>query len=201
MRLLLCISFFLFLSRNIDGHSLYSPSTRGVGAVYTLSNGPTMNQMLIHRLNINGQLTVVGAINTNGTGVSTTKRDPLVSQGPLIVYSNYLFGVNPGSNLLSMFMISPFDATPLTLLSVQPTNGCFSISITVNDIYVCVLTGANITGIRCFTYDSSGLYVMSSFDRNLTLYISQTVPPKSPSETMSEILFSADNLSLIIAVK
>jgi hypothetical protein len=198
---LLNVVFFLLVCRNIDAHSLYSTSTQGVGAVYTMSNGPTMNQILIHRLNINGQLTMVGAVNTNGTGVSTTKIDPLVSQGPLIVYSNYLFAVNPGSNSLSMFMINPWDATQLTLLSVQPTNGWFPISVTVNDMYACVLTGGNITGIRCFTYNSSGLYVVPSFDRDLTSYISQTIPPKGPPQSMSEILFSADNLSLIIAVK
>jgi hypothetical protein len=202
MRLVLfTVVFFLLVCRNIDAHSLYSRSTRGAGAVYTMSNAPTMNQILIHRLSIKGKLTMVGAVNTNGTGVSTTKTDPLVSQGPLIVYSNYLFAVNPGSNSLSMFMINSSDATQLTLLSVQPTNGWFPISVTVNDMYACVLTGGNITGIRCFTYNSSGLYVVPSFDRNLTSFISQTVPPKGPPQSMSEILFSADNLSLIIAVK
>jgi len=98
-------------------------------------------------------------------------------------------------------MINPSDATQLTLLSVEPTNGWFPVSVTVNDMYACVLTGGNITGIRCFTYNSSGLYVVPSFDRDLTSYISQTVPPTSPPQSMSEILFSADNLSLIIAVK
>jgi hypothetical protein len=202
MRLvLLNVVFFLLLCRNIDAYTLYSTSTTGVGAVYTMSNGPTMNQILIHRLNITGHLTMVDAVNTNGTGVFTTKTDPLISQGPLIVYSNYLFAVNPGSNSLSMFIINPSDATQLTLLSVQPTNGWFPVSVTVNSMYACVLTGGNITGIRCFTYNSSGLFMVSSFDRNLTSYISQTIPPKSPPESMSEILFSADNLSLIIAVK
>ncbi len=202
MRLVLfTVVFFLLVCRNMDAHTLYSRSTRGVGAVYTMSNAPNMNQILIHRLNIKGKLTMVGAVNTNGTGVSTTKTDPLISQGPLIVYSNYLFAVNPGSNSLSMFTINSSNATQLTLLSVQPTNGWFPISVTVNGMYACVLTGGNITGSRCFTYNSSGLYVVPSFDRNLTSYISQTVPPKSPPQSLSEILFSADNLSLIIAVK
>ena len=202
MRLtLLTVVSILFVCKNIDAHSFYSKATNGVGAVYTMSNAPTMNQILIHRLNIKGKLTKMGAVSTNGTGVNTSKTDPLVSQGPLIVYSNYLFAVNPGSNSLSMFMINPSDATQLTLLSVQPTNGWFPVSVTVNDMYACVLTGGNITGIRCFTYNASGLYVVPSFDRNLTSYISQTVPPKSPPQSMSEILFSADNLSLIIAVK
>jgi hypothetical protein len=68
-------------------------------------------------------------------------------------------------------------------------------------MYACVLNGGTITGIRCFTYNSSGLFIMSSFDRNLTSYISQTVPPTGPPQTLSEILFSADNLALIVSVK
>ncbi len=202
MRLvLLTVVSFLFLSKNIDGQTLYPTSTGAVGAVYTMSNGASMNQILINTVNANGQLTMISAVTTNGTGVSTTNSDPLFSQGSLTVYSNYLFAVNPGSNSLSMFMISPSDATQLTLLSVQSTNGLFPISVTVNSMYACVLTGGTITGIRCFTYNSSGLFIMSLFDRNLTSYISQTVPPTGPAQTLSEILFSADNLALIISVK
>ncbi len=87
---------------------MYSTSAGGVGAVYTMSNAPTMTQVLIHSINGNGQLTMVSAINTNETGVSTTSSDPLFFQGALMVYSNSL----------SMFTISPSDATQLTLISV-----------------------------------------------------------------------------------
>ncbi len=202
MRLvLLGVLFLLLLCQHTDAQTLYPTATGAVGAVYTMSNGATMNQILIQTLNANGQLTMVSAVNTNGTGVTTTTPDPLFSQGSLAVYSNYLFAVNPGSNSLSMFMISQSDATQLTLLSVQPTNGWFPVSVTVNSMYACVLTGGNITGIRCFTYNSSGLYLVSLFDRNLTSYISQSVPPNGPPQTMSEILFSADNLALIISIK
>jgi hypothetical protein len=197
----LIVSLFLLISKNIDGQTLYPTSTGSVGAVYTMSNALTMNQIIIHNLSANGQLSMINAVNTNGTGVSTFAADPLFSQGALVVYSNFLFVVNPGSNSLSMFTISPSDATQLTLLSVQPSNGWFPISITVNAMYACVLTGGNITGIRCFTYNASGLFYVSSFDRNLTSYISQSVPPSGPPGTLSEILFSADNLALIISVK
>jgi hypothetical protein len=42
---------------------------------------------------------------------------------------------------------------------------------------------------------------VSSFDRDLTSYVSQSVPPNGPTNTMSELTFSADNLALIVAVK
>ncbi|CAF1246172.1 unnamed protein product [Rotaria sordida] len=166
-----------------------------------MSNGATMNEIIVNRLNSNGQLTLIQMVETNGTGVNTTMADPLFSQGSLQVYSNYLFAVNPGSNTLSMFSINLLNATELTLVSVKRVNGWFPISVTVNSMYACVLTGGNATGIRCFTYNTSGLYVVPPFDRNLTSYISQSNPPMSSPGTMSEILFSADNSSLIVAVK
>jgi hypothetical protein len=137
------VVFFLLITKNTDGQTLYPTSTGVVGAVYTMSNGATSNQILINSLNANGQLAMVGSINTNGTGVNTTATDPLFSQGSLTVYSNYLFAVNPGSNSLSMFMISPSDATQLTLLSVQLTNGLFPISVTVNYISNCSTYGSS----------------------------------------------------------
>ncbi|CAF1521943.1 unnamed protein product [Adineta steineri] len=196
----LIISFFL-ITKSVNGQTLYPSSSGCVGAVYTMSNGADMNQILINCLDVNGNLKIIDSINTNGTGVNTTNIDPLYSQGSLTVYSNYLFAVNPGSNSLSMFLINPSDGTQLTLLSVQSTYGLFPISVTVNNMYACVLTGGSITGIRCFNYNSSGLFLISSFDRNLTSYISQTIPPNGPPQTMSEILFSTDNLALIISVK
>jgi hypothetical protein len=99
MRLILLnVVFFLLLCRNIDAQKLYPTSTGGVGAVYTMSNGATMNQILIQRFDIYGTLTRAGSINTNGIGVNTTTIDALFSQGSLTVYSNYLFVVNAGSN-------------------------------------------------------------------------------------------------------
>ncbi|CAF1264702.1 unnamed protein product [Rotaria sp. Silwood1] len=176
-------------------------SNDSIGAIYTMSNGAEMNQIIVNRLNSNGQLTLIQTVDTNGTGVNTTAADPLFSQGSLQVYSNCLFAVNPGSNTLSMFSIDPWNATKLTLVSVQAVKGWFPISVAVNSMYACVLTGGNATGIRCFTYNTSGLYVISSFDRDLTSYISQSFPPSGPKGTMSEIIFSADNSALIIAVK
>jgi hypothetical protein len=201
MKSILSSILFCLLIVDVRSQTLYPTSVGGVGAVYTMTNGAMMNQVIIYRLNSTGQLTWVGTINTNGTGVNTTALDPLSSQGSMVVVSNYLFVVNAGSNSLSMFMINTMDATQLTLISVQPTFGSFPISVTVNSQYACVLTGGTQTGIRCFTYNTSGLVMMQSFDYNLTSYISQTIPPTASQPSFSEILFSADGLSLIVSVK
>ena len=188
--LFVTVAIFVLASAPIDAQMLFPTSTGSVGAVYTLSNGATKNQVLVQSLTMNGQMTMTGSVDTNGTGVNTTAEDVLFSQGSVVVYSNYLFVVNPGSNSISMFMISPSDGTQLTLVSVKPTNGWFPISIAVNSMYACVLTGGPITGIRCFTYNASGLMMVPSFDRNLTSYISQTVPPaqRSPGNDESSLL-------------
>jgi len=195
------IGIIFLLTVNVNANTVYSTPLNGVGAVYTMTNGPVMNGILVYRLDTNGQLTWVRTVDTNGVGVNTTDGDALFSQGAIIVYSNYLFVVNAGSDSLSMFVINPSDATQLTLISVQPTFGQFPVSVTVNSIYACVLTGGHITGIRCFTYNSLGLNWISSFDRDLTPYISQTFPADVRPGTLSQIQFSADNRALIISVK
>ena len=202
---LISLVFILVISGSSNGQTLYMTAEGGIGAVYTMSNGATMNQVLIHRMNATGYITMVSAISGNGTGVNSTGVDALGSQGSVVVYSNYLFVVNPGSNSLSMFWINPADATQLKLLSVQATMGLFPISVAVNSMYACVLTTGNITGIRCFNYNSSGLFPISAFDRNLTSYISSTIsltaPPGGFGLTFSQIMFSPDNRSLIVLAK
>lgn len=196
--MLISIALCLLIMSN---EALSIRSTDGVGGVYTMTNGAIMNEVIIYRLDKYGKLRLSGRIDTNGVGVNTTATDPLSSQGCMMVYSNYLFVVNPGSNSLSMFIINPMNATDLTLISVEPTYGWFPISVTVNSKYACVLTGGNQTGIRCFTYNSSGLFIIPSFDRDLTSFISQTVPPTGVPNTFSEILFTADDRALIVSVK
>ena len=59
---------FLLLNGAAHGQTLYPTSAGGVGAVYTMSNRPTANQVLVHRLSASGQLALVGTVGTNGTG-------------------------------------------------------------------------------------------------------------------------------------
>jgi hypothetical protein len=184
----------------INSEQLSSTRTGAIGAIYTMTDA-LRNQVIVNCLTEDGELKVVRYVDTKGIGINSTDYDPFFTQSRLVVYSNYLFVINPGSNSLSMFLINPYDPTELTLLSVQPVFGSFPVSVTVNFMYACVLTGGHITGIRCFTYNSNGLRVVPSFDRNLTSYISQTEPPTGPLNTMSEITFSADDRALIIAVK
>jgi hypothetical protein len=190
------ISIVLLLVANVQ-----SEQTPGAGAVYTMTNGAVMNEILVYQMDSTGQLKWVRTVDTKGVGLNTTAGDPLASQGALSVHSNYLFAVNPGSNSLSMFSINPSDATELTFLSVQPTFGSFPISVTVNSKYACVLTGGSMSAIRCYTYGPSGLSIVPSFDRDLSPHISQRVPPVVRRGRLSQIQFAGDDRALIISVK
>ena len=174
--------------------------THGVGAVYTMTNGAVNNGILVYRINPKGHLRWIRTVNTGGVGLNTTIFDPLASQGSLVVRSNYLFAINAGSNSVSMFTINPSDATKLTLVSVQPTYGAFPVSMTVNEQHVCALAVSPMAAIRCFSYNSSGLSIIPSFDRDLTPYVPQIVPPVVIPGQLNQIQFSADNRALIITV-
>ena len=191
----LVVSIGLLLVANVQSEQ--TPA----GAVYTMTNGALMNEILVYQIDSTGQLKWIRTVDTKGIGLNTTAGDPLASQGALTVYSNYLFAVNPGSNSLSMFVINPTDATELTLLSVQPTFGSFPISVTVNSVYACVLTGGSMSAIRCYTYGPSGLSIVPSFDRDLSPHISQRVPPVVRRGRLSQIQFTGDSRALIISVK
>ena len=200
-RVILSSALLLLAINIINGQRLLTTPKGGIGAVYTATTGVHRNRVIVNRLYANGELKRVRFVDTNGSGMNSTDLDPLFSQGRVVVHSNYLFVINPGSNSLSMFLINPSDATKLTLISVEPVYGSYPISVAVNSKYACTLTGGHLTGIRCFTYGSTGLSMVSSFDRNLTKYVSQTEPPTGPFNTTSEIAFSADNRALIVSVK
>ena len=194
----LLVSIAVFLVGNVHSQLI---SSDGVGAVYTMSDRTSMNEVFVYRIDPTGQLQWVRTVETKGTGLSTTDGDPLASQGALTVFSNYLFAVNPGSNSLSLFTINPSDPTELTLISVQPTLGSFPISVTVNSKYACVLTAGPTSAIRCYTYGPSGLTIIPAFDRDLTSIVPQRDPSAARRNRLSQIQFSADNGALIIAAK
>ena len=172
-----------------------------IGAVYVMSN-EIMNKVLIYRLNSDGKLSYAPSISTNGTGDDKTNASysyPLFSRRTIQVYANYLFVVNPGSNSLSMFTISTSDATVLTLVAVQSVTGHFPVSVAVNSMYACVLSIGYTGAIDCFTYNSSSLNKISLSNSDLNAYPNNSISLFNIwNSRTGEILFSADNLTLIV---
>ena len=126
--------------------SAKSPSkskAKAVGRVYTESNSPKRNEVLIFNRYSNGHLTFLKAVATGGKGGQQLQPGCaptcpfLDTQGELAQTPNgkLLFAVNAGSNSVSSFQVTP---SGLKLVSVHGSGGKFPNSVTVhgNLLYV-----------------------------------------------------------------
>ncbi len=134
------------------------------GAVYTMTNAPEDNQIVVFTRNPQGLLSLQGTVSTGGKG-SGGGIDPLASQGSLVLMDdgakdfglsyyfrrkhdddNWLMAVNAGSNDISVFHVT---SDGIDLASQTPSGGTFPVSITNAGNLVYVLNNGdqpNITG-------------------------------------------------------
>ena len=117
------------------------------GVVFTSSNDPVANQVLVYRRASNGSLQRAGIYDTTGTGTG----GGLGSQGALTLSQggSYLYVVNAGSNELSEFSVY---GDSLYLVDVVPTGVQKPVSVTENGGLIYVLHACDgtsgITGFR-----------------------------------------------------
>ncbi|MBI5947641.1 MAG: beta-propeller fold lactonase family protein [Chloroflexi bacterium] len=115
------------------------------GAVYTLSNAATGNQVIAFQRADDGTLTPAGSFDTGGTGNGGN----LGSQGALALSRNgrYIVAVNAGSDSVSLLAVRP---SGLELLDTAAAQGTTPISVTIHgDIVYVVNDGSdNIAGFR-----------------------------------------------------
>lgn len=170
------------------------------GAVYQINNDPDDNRVLIYKILPNGTLSFSSSVSTSGRGTRVRDTDPFFGQGSVNVFNQSLFVVNAGSNSVTMFSINPQDPTQITLQTTASTHGDYPVSIAVNSRYVAVLNGGTRSGFRVFTWNPNGTLTPIS-DRIISLNPPQSTPPMGPPNTMSEIMFSSDDKSIIAAYK
>jgi 6-phosphogluconolactonase len=118
-----------------------------VGAVYTMTNAPDNNEVVVFDRDQDGILTLKGAVSTGGSG-SGGGLDELASQGSLVlsVDHRWLLAVNAGSNEISVFRVK---RDGLDLVGIFDSGGQFPVSLTVFHDLVYVLNAgmsSNITG-------------------------------------------------------
>ena len=116
---------------------------KAVGRVYTETNSPNQNRVLIFDRFANGHLKLVGSVATGGQGGQQLQPGCaptcpfLDTQGELAQTSDgkHVFAVNAGSNSVSSFRWTPAG---LKLVSVQSSGGKFPNSLTIhgNLLYV-----------------------------------------------------------------
>jgi len=160
-------------------------------AVYTLSVG-SPNFLNIFAGNPSGNVSYQTQINTGGNGAGVQ------SQGSVFAYMTNIFSVNSLSNTVSMFSTSAQDPTQVTLVGTASTGGDWPLSVTACNNIACVVTSGVSNILRCYTFNSTGLYVIATSDRSLGL--SLTNPPISHTGP-GQVSFTPDCKALVITVK
>src|SRR5262249_34043626 len=115
------------------------------GAVYTMSNAPAGNQILIFDRAADGTLTAAGAVATGGSGSG----GGLGNQSGLTLsaYGSWLPAVNAASNDVPLLSVG---ANGLQLSDRAPSGGVRPVSVTVHDNLIYVLNAGSdaVSGLR-----------------------------------------------------
>lgn len=159
---------------------------RVVGAVYTMTNATTGNEILVFDRRANGRLRAAGSVSTGGVGTG----GGLGNQGAVILRAGerFLFAVNAGSNDISVFAVKRHG---LQLIDRTPSNGQRPVSVTAKRGLLYVLNAGSDT--------IAGFYV--SRHGKLTP-ISDSIRPLSGSGTgPAQIEFSPDGDTLVVTEK
>jgi len=127
---------------------------KSAGAVYTMTNAPGGNEVVIFDRDHDGALTKAGTVSTGGTG-SGGGLDPLGSQNSIVLSrdNQWLLAVNGGSNEISVFQVGP-DGLKLT--DKVNSGGLLPVSLTDYHDLVYVLNAGSSPNIAGFKLDHKG---------------------------------------------
>jgi len=125
-----------------------------VGAVYTVSNDPVANSVMIYHRLSDGSLKAAGSLPTGGKGIGTPDGNPVQSQGSTVLTdtNEWLLVSNPGSDDITVFSV---EEKGLKKTGTFPSGGRNPYSIAVSGKLVYVLNAgidgtasSNVTGFR-----------------------------------------------------
>lgn len=124
------------------------------GAVFTMTNAATSNEVVVFQRATDGALTRMASVATGGRGSGPPDMfpsDPFGSQDAVILSADhrFLFVVNAGSNEVSSFRVA--DDGAVALIGKAPSGGGFPLSLTLRGDLLYVLNSAgpgNISGLR-----------------------------------------------------
>ncbi len=163
------------------------------GAVYTMTNDPDRNGVLMFSRSQQGSLTAAGTFYTGGSGTGGVEPDfGLLNARPLVLNedNSLLLVVNPGSNDLSVFEVEPHA---LKLVDHHSSGGYRPVSVAVHGKLVYVLNAGgghggidNVTG---FTVSSKGA---------LKPLPNSTRPLSADATGPAEVRFSRDGAFLAV---
>lgn len=147
---LLSLAAVLAILASISGSS--SAYSGSAGAVFTIDNSATGNNVWVYARALNGSLTSVGPVTTEGLGTGSA----LASQGAVILTPNdhWLLVVDAGSSQISVFGV---HGTKLNLVSKTSSEVSDPISLTVHGNLVYVLDAGGNGSIAGFRLSDAGM--------------------------------------------
>lgn len=164
----------------------YSHYDIKVGAVFTMTNAPDNNEILMFARDAHGHLSFVNAFPTQGNGTGSG----LGNQSALSLSDNerWLFAVNAGSNEISVFKV---QRDGLMLVNKVPSGGQRPVSLTVNRHLLYVLNAGS---------DSiTGFYIRRN--GKLTPLPNSTRPLSGVNTAPAQVSFSPDGDTLVVTEK
>jgi len=161
------------------------------GAIYTMTNSLSGNEVLVFDRSANGSLSPAGSFETGGTGTG----GGLGNQGGVHLTSDNqrLYVVNAGSNTISVFKVKPRG---LKLMGSVDSGGLQPISLTVDGDLLYVLNAGGAVGGE----DNVTGFIIQP-DGMLQPLAGSTQPLSATNTSPAQIGFSTDGNVLVVAEK
>jgi 6-phosphogluconolactonase (cycloisomerase 2 family) len=185
--LFLTVAFLFFSSAGVVmAKKIHSP-----GAVYTMTNSPSGNEVLVFDRTAKGSLSPAGTFETDGDGTG----GGLGNQGGVLLTSDnqWLYVVNAGSNSISVFKVKPHG---LELMGSVDSGGMQPVSLTIDgDLLYVLNAGGTVGGVDNIT----GFIIEP--DGMLQSLPGSTQPLSAANTSPAQIGFSTDGNVLVVAEK
>ena len=166
-------------------------SEAAFGAVYTLTNAASGNEVLVYNRSSDGSIAFQGAFATGGSGSGAG----LGSQTALILSANnhWLFAVNAGSDQVSAFAV---NADGLELVDVVDSGGTLPVSLTAYKDWLYVLNAGGSGNISGFAIGQDG---------SLSPLAGSTQPVSNggvgAAPGLAQVAFNSDGSALVVTEK
>ena len=166
-------------------------SEAAFGAVYTLTNAASGNEVLVYNRSSDGSIAFQGAFATGGSGSGAG----LGSQTALILSENnhWLFAVNAGSDQVSAFAV---NADGLELVDVVDSGGTLPVSLTAYKDWLYVLNAGGSGNISGFAIGQDG---------SLSPLAGSTQPVSNggvgAAPGLAQVAFNSDGSALVVTEK
>ena len=184
---ILTIAFLFFASTGlVMAKRMDSP-----GAVYTMTNSASGNEVLVFDRSADGSLSPAGAFPTSGEGTG----GGLGNQGGVLLTSDnqWLYVVNAGSNTISVFKVKP---GALEYMDSVDSGGMQPVSLTVDGDLLYVLNAGGAVGAE----DNITGFIIGP-DGVLEPLAGSTQPLSAPDTSPAQIEFSTDGNVLVVTEK